>query len=250
MLELCPKCGYIRQHHDVYIKQGLCPKCGIAIQKWLKRENELDNYNGERFREEIKPWTTRFKSILFYTPETVDPAVFYGRVVVFILIFIWGWSFIFGGLSWTSIGGSFLHKVNLPFHEFGHVLFSLFGRFMTLLGGSLFQVLMPLGLGAVFLFKYKNTFAASIMLWWSGQNFIDIAPYIADASFRTIPLIRGMGEEAHDWGNLLTKAGWLNHDYSLGRSSFLFGSTLIILANIWGGYLLYLQRTACQSKTT
>ena len=226
--------------------QGLCPQCGIAIQKWLDREGngvKSTDYDGKlNQHEEIEPWLTRFKATLLYTPKTVDPAVFYGRVVIFILFVIWGWSFILGGMSWSSIGGSFLHNVNLPFHEFGHVLFSPFGRFMTLLGGSLFQVLMPLGLGIALLWKYKNPFAASIMLWWSGQNFIDVAPYIADASFRTIPLIRGMGEGAHDWGNLLTQLGWLNHDYALDRSSFIFGSLLIILANIWGGYLLYLQK--------
>lgn len=113
---------------------------------------------------------------------------------------------------------------------------------MTLLGGSLFQVLLPLGLGAVFLWRYEDNFAASIMLWWSGQNFIDVSPYIADASFRTIPLIGGLGMEAHDWGNLLTMLDWLNYDYALGRASFVFGSSLMVVANAWGGYLLYLQK--------
>ena len=252
MSKPCPKCGYVRQLYDSHVMQGLCPKCGIATQKWLRREDEAvvsRNSDESLIRhEEIGPWYTRLKSILLYTPETTGRADFYGRVVVFILFFIWGWSFILGGLSWTSIGSSFLHSVNLPFHEFGHVLFSPFGRFMTLLGGSLFQVLMPLGLGIAFLCKYKNAFGASIMLWWGGQNFVDIAPYIADASFRTIPLIGGMGAEAHDWGNLLTMLGWLNHDYALGRASFLFGSMLMILANIWGGCLLYLQRRAAYSR--
>ena len=33
--------------------------------------------------------------------------------------------------------------VNLPFHEFGHILFRPLGRLMTSLGGSIAQVLMP-----------------------------------------------------------------------------------------------------------
>lgn len=245
MSEPCPKCGYTRQVYDSHIMLDICPACGIAINKWLRQEDNgfeaANHVSGIIRHEEIGPWPDKIKAILFYIPDNVNCTIFYGRVGIFILFFCWGWSFILGGMSWSSIGGSFLHSVNLPFHEFGHILFSPLGRFMTLLGGSLFQVLLPLGLGVAFLYQYRNNFAASIMLWWSGQNFIDVSPYIADASFRTIPLIGGLGIEAHDWGNLLTELGWLNYDYTLGRTSFLFGSLLIILANCWGGYLLYLQ---------
>lgn len=244
MLQPCPKCGYTRQVYDSHIQAGLCPACGIAIEKWLKRSHrEIETPAGVSTRyKEIKPWLARFKSVLLSTPEKVDAGVFYSRAVLYALFFLWGWWFILKGMVWSSIGGSFLHSVNLPFHEFGHILFSPFGGFMTLLGGSLFQVLLPLGLGAVFLWRYEDNFAASIMLWWSGQNFIDVSPYIADASFRTIPLIGGLGMEAHDWGNLLTMLDWLNYDYALGRASFVFGSSLMVVANAWGGYLLYLQK--------
>lgn len=225
---------------------GICPACGIAIEKWLRRtlnEAQTDNPAGQPIRyRHSAAWSAKLKSTLLYTPKEVESTVFYGRVAIYILFFLWGWWFILAGMSWSSIGGSFLHNVNLPFHEFGHILFSPLGRFMTLLGGSLLQVLLPLGLGAAFLWQYRDNFAASIMLWWSGQNFIDISPYIADASFRTIPLIGGLGKEAHDWGNLLTELGWLHYDYTLGKASFIFGSALMILANIWGGYLLFQQQ--------
>ena len=39
---------------------------------------------------------------------------------------------------------SFLHLINLLFHEAGHIIFSPFGQFMTMLGGSLMQVLVPI----------------------------------------------------------------------------------------------------------
>lgn len=60
------------------------------------------------------------------------------------MFFIWGISFIAGGIDWSLIGGAFMHNINLPFHEFGHVLFMPFGRFMAILGVSLFKVTMPL----------------------------------------------------------------------------------------------------------
>ncbi len=36
----------------------------------------------------------------------------------------------------TFAGASFLHLINLPLHEAGHVFFAPFGDFMTSLGGS------------------------------------------------------------------------------------------------------------------
>ncbi len=242
----CPKCGYQRQPSDHHTMAGICPACGIAYQKWLERQQEKAA-TGDDISVSITPTVTlslkdRIKTQIFYVPESVDQLSFWGRVCLLVLFFIWGWSFILGGISWESIGGSFLHNVILPFHEFGHVLFSPFGRFMAILGGSLFQVLMPLGIMLVFIIKQKDNFAASIMLWWSGQSFIDISPYIADAPYRAIPLIRGLGEEAHDWGNLLTMTNSLDSAIGLARLSFGLGSVLMLLSFIWGSYLLLLQK--------
>jgi hypothetical protein len=41
-----------------------------------------------------------------------------------------------------EINYSFMHLVDLIFHEAGHVLFIPFDRFMTILGGPLTQLLM------------------------------------------------------------------------------------------------------------
>ena len=54
------------------------------------------------------------------------------------------WTIQFGR---TPIGAdamdSFLHLPDLVFHEAGHMIFAPFGRFMTVLGGSLLQCLIP-----------------------------------------------------------------------------------------------------------
>lgn len=133
---------------------------------------------------------------------------------------------------------TFLHGPNLVFHEAGHIIFLPFGTFMTILGGSLFQCLLPLILTWVFLFKEENPFAASVTLWWLGQNLTDVALYISDAWARSLPLIGGMSEEAHDWGNLLTMTHLLEYDYILGMMTHYMGMTLMLLALIWGGYII------------
>lgn len=243
----CPKCQYIRTIHDQHVMEGVCPSCGIAYAKWKststpaahkKREADNDGVDvGNSYSFAQKLWFT-----LTYIPEKVDVPRFWGRAVLFLFFVAWGLSFIWHGVDWEYIGGSFLHNINLPFHEFGHVLFSPFGRFMTILGGSLFQIMMPLIAMFSFSLQMRDNFAAAIMLWWTGQNFIDVAPYIADAEYRALPLILGMGEEAHDWGNLLTMLNRVESAQTYANISFAIGSLLMLLSFYWAGWILYQQK--------
>lgn len=223
---------------------GICPACGLAYAKWRPPEarespqpadQPLYSVPGETREASLKQ---RLLATLTQVPEPIDPGAFWTRVVLFALFFLWGWWFILGGVDWERIGGSFLHSVNLPFHEFGHVIFAPFGRFMMILGGSLFQILMPLIAMASFSLQMRDNFAAAIMLWWCGQNFIDVAPYIADAKHRSLPLILGMGEESHDWGNLLTMTGLVDQAQSIANLCFAMGVLIILLSYWWAVHIL------------
>ncbi len=225
--------------------KGVCPRCGIAYKKW-RGSNQASTANPpepqpatEFTCEAVIPLKTRLKTHFMQAPKQVDPTSWIWRATLAALFTLWGGSFIIGGVNWESIGSSFLHNVNLPFHEFGHVLFMPFGRFITILGGSLFQILLPLVFLWAFSFQQRDNFAASIMLWWCGQNFIDVAPYIKDAPYRAIPLIRGMGEEAHDWGNLLTMTGQLDSANTFANISFAIGTLIMVLAMIWAVALTF-----------
>lgn len=72
---------------------------------------------------------------------------------------------------------------------------------------------MPIIVIYAFLFHESNPFGASVGLWWLGQNLTDVALYISDAGARSLPLIGGMSEDAHDWGNLLTMMDMLEYDH-------------------------------------
>ena len=72
------------------------------------------------------------------------------------------------------IGASVLHLPDLIFHEAGHILFSPFGLFMTTLGGSLNQVLIPIVCAIAFL-RNGDLFGVAVMGWWTGQNLLDVA---------------------------------------------------------------------------
>jgi hypothetical protein len=177
-------------------------------------------------------------------PGATGPIGLAGRALLVGLLALWTAGFLRSGLNAEHLGGSFLHLINLPFHEAGHVLFMPFGRFMMTLGGSLLQVAVPIVCAVVFLTKTRDPFAASAALWWAGQSLMDLAPYIADARALQLVLLggrTGAEVEGHDWEYLLQTLGWLRHDVALGRASFALGALLMVAALAWGAAVLFRQ---------
>ena len=126
--------------------------------------------------------------------------------------------------------------INLPIHETGHLLFAPFGEFMQALGGTLFQLIMPAAFVGYFL-KRGDRHAASVALWWIGENCWNIAVYVADARAQELPLVGG-GE--HDWTYLLGEMGWLMRDAEVARAVHVAGVVIFALATV-GGVLAALQ---------
>jgi hypothetical protein len=238
-LPTCPKCAYQRLPTDAHVHEGVCPACGIAYQKYLDRQRSPAPLPVQI--EVVPPFSEVLRERLLESPARVDRTSLAARAAAWCAFALWAIWFTVHGISWEVIGGSFLHNVILPFHEFGHVLFMPFGRFMAILGGSLFQVLMPLALAAAFIVKQRDTFGASAMLWWSGQSLVDLSPYIADAVDRAMPLVGGAGESSHDWGNLLTMTGLLGQAQTLARLCFAAGVLVMAAGLAWGALLLRLQ---------
>jgi hypothetical protein len=178
------------------------------------------------------------------TPGTAGPIAQAGRALLLGLLALWTAWFLHDGVNAESLGGSFLHLVNLPFHEAGHVLFSPFGRFMMTLGGSLLQVAVPIVCAVVFLTKTRDPFAASAAAWWAGQSLMDLAPYIADARALQLVLLgghTGAEVEGHDWEYLLQTLGWLHRDAALGQAAFVAGAAVMVGALAWGAAVLVRQ---------
>ncbi len=186
-------------------------------------------------------WVRFVEQWLLITEESVNPFSFAGRVLVFLLLVWWGWRLSTTPLETNYTGESFLHLVNLPFHEAGHLIFMPFGRFMTILGGSLGQILMPLVCLGTFLIKTRDPFGGSVALWWTAENFMDVAPYINAARKMDLILLGGFtGKEvdAHDWNNLLTMLGWLQYDHGLAKVAYGIGTVLMLGSLCWGAALL------------
>ncbi len=128
----------------------------------------------------------------------------------------------------TYIDWHFLDSVNLIIHEAGHVIFSPFGLFLHILGGSLFQVLFPFVFVGYFYLR-QEYFSASLVLFWVGQNLINVSVYASDALLMQLPLLGG-DNVGHDWNNLLAMTGLLKHTYTIGHAIYGFGVFVIICA--------------------
>jgi hypothetical protein len=170
-----------------------------------------------------------------HTPPWTNAAVSVGRLALVAALAVWTISLLRTPLP--RLSQSFMHLVNLPFHEAGHILFLPFGSFMTSLGGSLLQVLIPLVCAWAFLFQQEDPFAASACVWWTGESLLDLSPYIDDARSLQLMLLGGPADEVegHDWEAILTQLGWLHLDHSLARLAWALGAALMIGALIWGG---------------
>ena len=124
-----------------------------------------------------------------------------------------------------------LDAVDLPIHETGHLVFGWGGEVLTALGGTLFQLIMPLAF-VVYFWRRGDRHAASVPLWWTAQNCWNIAHYVADAQAMELPLVGG-GE--HDWNYLLSEWGVLARDAQLARDIRFFGVVLAAAA-VWIGW--------------
>jgi len=210
------------------------------------KENEPESNRAQsKKRKDIgESDAATLKDFLFSVGEKINPFVFAGRAFVFLITIIWGFKYITHSVASNYAGESFLHCVSLPFHEAGHIILSPFGDFITVLGGSLFQILIPVICMGAFL-KQNDVFGASISLWWIGQNFVDCAPYINDARAQALMLLGGVtGQDVpgfHDWNNILGTLGLLKLDHFIANTSHWFGILLMLASFLWGGLLLRLQ---------
>jgi hypothetical protein len=230
----CPKC-----HADVPDSAPECPQCGIVFTKYLEREEPLprnmpgqtaDNEDGGRGLTAL---------LLGVESPTPMPAAI-GRGVFLLLLTIWTTTLASRAVN-VEGSGSFMHLPNLVFHEAGHILFIPLGRFMTVLGGSLTQVLVPLVCAGAFLWQTRDAFGAAVATWWAGQSLTDVATYINDARALQLVLLggkTGAEVEGHDWEYLLNAMGVSHRDHAIASVVQTIGTLTMIVALVWAAIIV------------
>ena len=141
-------------------------------------------------------------------------------------------------IAYDPMQGSFLDLVDLPIHETGHLVFRPFGDFLSVAGGSLFQVILPAVFVGYFVWHLKY-YSAAIVLFWVGQSLLNVYVYAADAVVMQIVLTSGLtGSEGsfHDWNYLLTETGLIRSTKAVAGIVRGVGSLVIIAASVCSVY--------------
>ena len=137
-----------------------------------------------------------------------------------------------------------LDDLNLAIHEAGHLVFSAFGETMTILGGSLFQVIVPAAFVAYFA-RTRQRYAAAVTMAWVAVNLLNVARYIGDARSQELPLLGGENS-IHDWWYLLINWDLLPRDLTIARWVHFAGVVAFLTALVGGGWYA---RNASRSGT-
>jgi hypothetical protein len=147
--------------------------------------------------------------------------------------------FVFYGLLSGGAFPKYMDLVFVPVHEGGHMLFSWFGQFIAVAGGTLLQLAAPAMLAIYFTFRRQPQGVAFCMFFFFEQ-FGPIATYMADARAQELPLLTvGSGDDViHDWNYLFGKLGVLAHDTQIASATRMIGwlGMLAIVAwFVWRG---------------
>src|SRR5512138_3898703 len=240
----CPKCD----HEPLPVDQALpaaCPACGIILAKFAAIERQSESPDSTvALVEEEAPLTERLRALLTRVPENVSSPVLAARAALLLAFAVWGLRLIALDFRSGEINASFLHGPLLVFHEAGHVLFRILDDFMSVLGGTLAQLLMPAIIAGAFLLKNRHPFGAAIATWLLGVSLLDVAPYVYDALEPRLILLGGhTGEEGgHDWIYILGELGLIGQSHALGWLTHKLGAAFVIASIAWAAWLLLEQR--------
>jgi hypothetical protein len=235
MMDICPKCG-----HPKAQEAESCPRCGVIFARI--RSADVPHETAAA----ITALPARHEGFLLDRILVVRSGESAWAVVVKALLLlvleVWGLRLASQPIVSNAVGESFLHLINLPFHEAGHIFFTPFGRFIQILGGTLGQLIIPAIVIGTFI-RQRQPYSAAIGLWWLGESCMDISPYIDDARAGQLMLVGGVTgsevEDYHDWEGILSRLGMMQYDHALARVAFSIGFLIMMAALCWGGYILW-----------
>ncbi len=239
MFTRCPKC----RHQPLPTDQALpaaCPACGVILAK-VSPSRLLSAARSRRSTPSTPDDADGWRGLLWAAPGRIDRFGWARRALLLAAFALWGLQLIALDRRDGEMARSFIHGPLLIFHEAGHVLFRLGGEWLSVLGGTLGQLLMPALLMAALLWKNRDAFGAAIALWLLGVSLLDVAPYVHDALEPRLVLLNGSTGEAggHDWIYLLSSLGLLARAHGCATIVHTLGAALVLLALAWAGAWLW-----------
>jgi len=219
----CPYCG-----KENLLESEFCWACykNLRVPKETRDEQKLfKSLAGLGGGGVMEPGPVNAASSESFAWILSGPAGALGRFVLVAALFLFY-------LRWFKIENYFspLDYLNLAFHEAGHLFLGFFGRFIMMLGGTVFQLLFP-AVCAVHLWRRDSRLGWQLCVFWFGESLLNISVYAGDAIKQALPLVGG-GE--HDWTYLLTATRLIAHTPAAAKVIFLSGSAVIF----WSLYLI------------
>ena len=242
----CPKCGHAPLPADQALPAA-CPACGVILAK-AGAPRPL-RAQAAQTPDAADAESSGWLALLTHVPEHVERGAAWARLALLVAFAVWGAVLIAQDYRDGEMMNTFLHRPLLVFHEAGHVIFGLFGEWVSVAGGTLGQLLMPLVLAGALLVTNRDPFGASLGLWFFGVSLLDVAPYMYDALHPQLMLLSGKtGEEGgHDWIFLFTTTGLLAKSQVIGALTHKLGALVVVLALAWGAWLLRQQFQSSRS---
>jgi hypothetical protein len=243
----CPKCEHAPLPRDQALPAA-CPSCGVILAKLASYEKADDAAPAiaaaAASAGDDSTFKRRLVALLLYVPPRTDPFSFWCRAILLALFAVWGLRLIVLDYETGEMMSSFLHGPLLVFHEAGHVIFSFFGEFIMVFGGSFAQLLMPAIMAGALLLKNRDPFGAAIGTWLVGVSLLDLAPYVYDALQPELILLGGHtgAEGGHDWIYLLSATGLLQSAHVLGWLVHKSGALMILASLAWAVWILLQQK--------
>ena len=122
----------------------------------------------------------------------------------------WRWrAVLMAYLAYTALRGvadpeswSWWAGLTLGVHEAGHIIFSPFGEFLAVAGGSITQLAAPV-LVAYLMRRQHDWFGVAVGGTWLGSSLASLATYIGDARAQELQLVGFTDNPEHDWHYLL-----------------------------------------------
>ena len=132
---------------------------------------------------------------------------------------------------------SLFSGVTFGAHEFGHLAFAFFGDVLAVAGGSLMQLLIPVGAG-VLLARRRDWFGVVFAACWLGISLVDLARYVGDARALELPLVSMSPDGGdHDWNWLLDRFDLLRYDTRIAAAIRRAAAALLLTALAAGAWI-------------
>jgi predicted nucleic-acid-binding Zn-ribbon protein len=240
LIKTCHNCGYIRKPIDKNSNEE-CPKCGAYYAKSNAEKLPVATTPDEKKQmPEVEEKFTIWSALLLEIKNWCVGRFWFIRIPVLLYFSYILVRKLYDWQSYTIFDG-----INLGIHEMGHPMFSAFGRWLSVAGGTILQCIAPLA-SMIVLGKQRDYFGITFCLAWLATNLIGISVYMSDATDLELNLVTIGGggppvpkEEMHDWHILFDSMGLLLYDKQIGSFVYWLGILTLLSSIIIGAVLVY-----------